>query len=116
MAVSFDFSQVTKLADDLGKAGAAITALNESRVLDRTAREVQSEAIQMAPRLTGALAGSITLGGGRGFRVVGSPLKQGFFQEFGTSRHPPQPWLMPAADKAGGRMVDRLKEIANPLD
>lgn len=116
MSVEFDFSQVDKLAVDLGRSGVTIVAKTESEVLTETANEVKAAAVAAAPRLTGDLAGSIRVQGGKGWRKVGSPLKQGFFQEFGTSRHPPQPWLYPQVGMAYVELAWRLKEIADPLN
>jgi hypothetical protein len=48
---------------------------------------------------------------GKEWRRVGSPLRQGFFQEFGTSRHGPQPWLFANGDRAGVK-VEKMLSVA----
>lgn len=115
MSADFDFSEVEALADDLGKAAVRIVADTESKALTVTGREFRDDAVAGAPRDTGDLADNIYLRGGHGYRDVGTDKKQGFFQENGTSRHPPQPWIGPAADKAGEALAKRLEAISDPL-
>ncbi len=115
MSVEFDFSEVDRLATDFSTAATKIVPETESKVLSPAARQVRAAASAAAPRLTGALAGSVYIRDGKGSRTVGSDLKQGFFQEFGTSRHPPQPWLFAAGDKGGDEMAKLFEQIADPL-
>ncbi len=115
MSADFDFSEVDRLADDFAKAAAKIVPETESKVLSVVAQKVRAAASAAAPRLTGDLAGSVYVRGGQGWRKIGSDLKQGFFQEFGTSRHPPQPWLMAEGEKGGDEIAKLLEQIADPL-
>jgi hypothetical protein len=105
--VTVDTSELDRWGRALARAGIEITIVNE-KVLTEAAKELKTRATNMAPVLTGALARSIRITAGKEWRRVGSPLKQGFFQEFGTSRHPPQPWLFPNADHAATKMEREL--------
>lgn len=115
MVSDFDLSEVDELADDLGHAAAGIEMATETGVLSVVGQHLKADAIAAAPVHTGDLKASIYLRGGKGWRQVGSDLKQGFFQEHGTSVMPPQPWLYPAAGKAAEELVAALGEIADPL-
>lgn len=116
MSIDFDFSQVDRLANDLTKAAATITAEAETKVLEPTGRQVLADTMAASPRLTGELAASWYMKSELGARVITSDVRQAFYQEFGTSRHPPQPSLFPAADRGEDQMTERLADIANPLD
>lgn len=115
MAAEFDFSELDALAADLAAVAETIEPLTESQALTVVGRQVHADAVAAAPRDTGELAGSIYLRGGKGYRDVGATAKQGFFQEHGTSRHPPQPWLGPAADKGGAELARLLDQLADPF-
>lgn len=54
--------------------------------------EHHRKAVGSAPRDTGELAADIAMQMQGGDGVVWSDLRQGFFQEFGTSVMPPQGW------------------------
>jgi hypothetical protein len=112
--ITADMSQVAKLARDLAGAGAAMEQVSDD-VLDDVAAEVHAAAKRDAPVLTGALRDSIWIRKGKGFRRVGSSLRQGVFQEFGTSRHGPQPWLFHNGDKGGDTIAESLLSKADRL-
>ncbi len=115
MSVLVDVSQVTRLAADFARK--AVTVAFASReTLARVAREVEDEARRDAPVDTGALQGSVYLRLEDDEAVIGSPLKQGFYQEFGTSRHPPQPWLFPAGERGATKLGMGLELISDPFD
>lgn len=42
--------------------------------------------------------------------TVGTPMDRGLYQEVGTSFHPPQPWLRPAANSGRRRMETILSK------
>jgi len=107
-------SQVARLARDLAGAGAAMEEVSDD-VLDEAAAQVQAEAKRDAPVLTGELQGSIWIRKGKTFRRVGSSTRQGVFQEFGTSRHPPQPWLFANGERGGDTIAEALLEKADRL-
>jgi hypothetical protein len=112
--ITADMSQVARLARDLAGAGAAMEEVSED-VLDEVAAQVQSAAKRDAPVLTGALRASIWIRKGKTFRRVGSSLRQGVFQEFGTSHNAPQPWLFANGERGGDRLADSLLSNADRL-
>jgi HK97 gp10 family phage protein len=70
------------------------------KVLDDTAFQVETEAKNSAPVLTGALRNSIHVEKpGRLYRTVGDSVDYGIYQELGTSRMAAQPFLVPAVEK-----------------
>ena len=115
MSVEIDTSELDGLAVELTTAAVRITADVESKALTEVARQMRTDAVNAAPRDTGELAGSIYIRGGLGYRIVGSDVKQGFFQEHGTSVMPPQPWMYPAAGAASRSLARILGDIADPL-
>lgn len=114
MSFSVDTSQVARLARDLAGAGAAMEMASDD-VLDKVGAEVQAAAKADAPVLTGELRDSIWLRKGKGWRKVGSSTRQGVFQEFGTSRHGPQPWLFKNGEKGGDAIAESLLSKADRL-
>ena len=114
MSVDIDTSEVDALAADLAVAGAKAAA-ESSASLTEIAAQLRDWSVASAPVDTGELAGSIYVRGGAGFRIVGSDTVQGFFQEFGTSVMPPQPWLYGNANRAGDRLRARLEQIPDPV-
>lgn len=71
-----------------------------------------------APRRKGRLAGSIVIEIEDDIAKIG-PSKKAFygrFQEYGTSRHPAQPFARPTLDEDGGAAVEAVKdELAKAL-
>jgi hypothetical protein len=98
--IDVDLSELNAWGRVLARAGFEITVVREEK-LTEAAIKLQADAKANAPVLTGDLRKSIYRRGGKEWRRVGSPLKQGYFQEFGTSRHGPQPWLFSNGDRAG---------------
>lgn len=105
--VTVDTSELDRWERTLARAGVEIVKVNEE-ALSKAARELKAAAQRDAPEHTGALRRSIRITAGKEFRRVGSPLKQGFFQEFGTSRHPAQPWLFHNGEAAGVTVMNEL--------
>jgi hypothetical protein len=115
VAVIFaDMSEVARLARDLAGAGAAMEEVSDE-ILDKVAADVKAAAVSDAPVLTGELRDSIWIRKGKSFRKVGSSTRQGVFQEFGTSRHGPQPWLYHNGEKGGAEIADSLLSKADRL-
>jgi hypothetical protein len=109
-----DMSQVAKLSRDLLGAAAAMEEVSDV-TLDKVAAEVHAAAVSDAPVLTGDLKDSIWTRKGKGWRKVGSSLRQGVFQEFGTSRHGPQPWLFHNGEDGGDKIAETLLSKADRL-
>jgi hypothetical protein len=115
MSLTGDFSQVTKLAVDLAKAGAVVDKASDI-IVDEEADMVRADAEARSPRLTGALAaGWYVVDGGDGSKIVTNDTRQAFFQEFGTTRHGPQPSLFPAAEAGEKRMGLKLELVAGEI-
>jgi hypothetical protein len=105
-----DFSEVDELAVDLAAAGAEM--LVASKVIVGTeADNIRDDASARSPVLTGALAaGWYVADGGDGSKIITTDVPYAFYQEFGTTRHGPQPSLFPAADRGEDRLALALTE------
>lgn len=107
--VTVDTSELSRFERTLVRAGVEIVKVSEE-ALTKAASQLKDDAKRDAPVDDGDLQRSIRVYAGREWRRVGSPLKQGFFQEFGTSRHPPQPWLFHNGERAGTTIENVLKK------
>jgi HK97 gp10 family phage protein len=114
--IDADFSEVNRLAGELGAAGAKAERESESQVLAKYGALLRDKAVATAPVRTGELRGSIYLRGGKGYRKVGSDVRQGFFQEFGTSVMAPQPWLWIHVPEIHRGMDEAMAKIGDPFD
>ena len=112
--VNVDTSELSRFERVLARAGVEIQKVNEEE-LTAAAKQFKEDAKRDAPVDTGALQRSIRIWAGKEWRRVGSPLKQGFFTEFGTSRMSPQPWLYHNGDRAGVRVEDQLTKNGTRL-
>lgn len=86
---------------------------------ERASERVATTARQLAPRLTGTLAGSVFAEVEPDRFIVGTPLLYGSVQEFGAVRInvPARPWLRPALEDNQGFTLDALKEdVQRALD
>lgn len=96
------------------------------RVLMQAGQPVADKAEAAAPVLSGRLQKSIGIGSRLTRRQkasspkqsavevyigVGQSLPQGVFQEFGTSRNAPQPFMRPAWDALGMQVLDDIKRL-----
>lgn len=101
--IQVDASELGKLAADARGAGARVGA-KAAAVLRKAAYDVEAGAKGRAPVDTGNLRNSIfttITGDGRSGTMtaeVGPSAEYGIFQELGTSRMGPQPYLAPAFD------------------
>lgn len=114
MNVDIDTSQVDALAVDLMAAGVK-AQVEAGVVVTATARELQVRARADAPVRTGELRASIYLRGSGLEQTVGSDVRQGFYQEFGTSVMPPQPWLYVNAGRAETSLVEGFVKLSGPV-
>jgi HK97 gp10 family phage protein len=115
MTVTADFSEVDQLAVDLAAAGTAVNVASET-IVSEEADRIRNDAAQRSPVLTGALrAGWYVTDGGDGTKIVTNDTRQAFYQEFGTTRHGPQPSLFPAADQGEERIATKLETVAGTI-
>lgn len=117
MAVTFDSSEVRKLAADL-ELGRQRVGREASQVVRKAAERVKSSAQAKAPKLTGKLAGSIGVdlyGDGRSSgltAVIGPTASYGLFVENGTSKMAAEPYMGPAFVEESPAMADELARVA----
>lgn len=116
MTIDADFSEVRALAGELGAAGPKAVQRSESQVLAKFGQELRDLAVSSAPVDTGELQGSIYLRGGKGYRLVGSDVEHGFYQEFGTSVMAPQPWLWVHVERIHRAMDAEMDKIGDPFE
>lgn len=111
--ITADLRQIHDLADTFDAK--ATQARDDSiDALDRTVVAVHASAVRNAAgiRLTGALMESVDYDTARRLtRRVFTDDPAGQFQDLGTSRHAPQPWLTPAADEHVPELVKDLERI-----
>lgn len=94
----WDFSDFRTLAADLARASARVEPLAQA-VVTKSAADLQRLAQSAAPVDTGFLRSSISTTVGRLEAEVGPTAHYGIYQELGTSRMGPQPYLFPALDQ-----------------
>lgn len=108
--VSWDFSEFRTLAADLNAAGQRAEPLARLAVA-KTATDLQALAQAAAPVDTGFLRSSISTTN-RGLEAeVGPTAHYGVFQEMGTSKMAPQPYLFPALDQVTPMFEQAMAEV-----
>jgi HK97 gp10 family phage protein len=101
---------LSAVADDLGNMGGAG---------DKAAQTIRTRAASMAPVDTGALARSIRADASATEVTVGTDIRYGRFQEYGTVYVPASPYLRPALEASTREVValytdevqDKLKTV-----
>ena len=107
--------QFARFAKDLARAAVGLDSLAEAANL-RVARGAAEDARAVAPVLTGKLSGSIRVVRRKdGSVAVESSEFYSAFQEFGTSTMAPNPFIRPAVDKWGPRLVDEVEGIRDEV-
>jgi HK97 gp10 family phage protein len=115
-----DFSQVNRLAFDIGKVTAEAQVL-ASKAVRKTLFDIEADAKQLAPVDTGNLRNSISsdiTGDGRHGAMsaeIGPTAEYGVYQEYGTSTQPGQPFLGPAYDRRAPALEAMLGRLADGL-
>jgi len=80
--------------------------------LELTAKRTESSAVQMAPKDTGGLKGSMWSAMISDTEAhVGDGVYYGIFQEKGTARFPAQPFLLPAFEANKNVFQNYMKEV-----
>lgn len=87
------------------------------RVVRKAAKDIQRDAKILAPYEFGTLRNSITtsdlrsVGHGDSSVEIGPTVNYGYFQEYGTSRMPPQAYMNPAADRNEPAFMQALEQL-----
>lgn len=112
MGIHVDTSEVRELARDLAAAPGKIQR-RAPEAIRTTANAIQRDARRLAPRLTGALRNSIRSDIGALSATIGTDLYYAGYQEFGTSKMSPNPYMRPAFARNIGRLE---KELGNAVE
>ena len=108
-----DFSELIRLAADLGKASAEITR-KASQVVRKAAFDIESGAKTRVPVDTGNLKNSIgvTLSATGLSAEVGPTAHYGIYLEYGTRRiSPPRPYMGPATAAVEPSFVEAIEQL-----
>lgn len=114
--MKIDTSEVRALAAALDREGGRV-GKEAAGVIRKGGRAVESAAKRMAPVASGELRNDISsriTGDGRSggvAAIIETDVRQGFFQERGTSRHPAQPFMQPALDGVAPGVISALERI-----
>jgi HK97 gp10 family phage protein len=111
-----DFSQVNRLAFDIGKVTAEAQVL-ASKAVRKTLFDIEADAKQLAPVDTGNLRNSISTEVNRGGLggEVGPTAEYGIYQEYGTSTQSGTPYMGPAFDRRAPALEAMLGRLADGL-
>ena len=111
-----DFGEVSSFAADLRHSSAKVRSKAQEE-LKRSGKRLEELASAAAPVLTGKLRASVS-GQVSAYRATVSATDEAApFQEFGTSRHGPQPYMGPAMDEVEPEFLDRVgKAMEGMLD
>ena len=117
MSVEFDASELRNLAADLGNVPKLAGQLAKAAV-KKTAKDIEGTAKTLAPVDTGFLRGGIKTSDLRSVSQdspeaeVRASAEYAIYQEMGTSRMAPQPFMGPAADQHTPAFEAAMAEIA----
>lgn len=115
-----DASEVRELAADIAASTGRVVAA-AAQVVRKTAADVQHDAQNAAPVDTGYLRSSISTtvtGDGRNGQMtaeVGPTAGYGIYQELGTSRMAPQPFLFPALDRNTPGFYEAIEQLGGGI-
>lgn len=115
--MSFDASELRNLAADLGAVPKIAGQLAKVAV-KKTAKDIEATAKTLAPVDTGNLRSSIKTSDLRGVSQkspsaeVRASANYAVYQELGTSRMAPQPFMGPAADKHAPAFEQAMAQLA----
>lgn len=112
MADEWDFSQVVRLENQLGKNADAVEEQSET-ILTKTGTDVVADAKILAPYEFGNLQDSIGMSGTGLEREVGPTAEYGIWQELGTSVMAPQPFMGPALERNTPGMIAAFEQLVD---
>ena len=112
---SLDMAEVEALAGDLERAADEVVKISGD-VLDDVSAKFVASAKADAPVDTGATRDSIRAeSDGGDMRTIVADTRAAFFQEFGTSKMPPHPFMWPQVPAAVAQMTTEFENI-NPFE
>lgn len=104
-----------KYGRDLLRAAAGMDSVADKAAY-KAAKGAAATAESVAPKQTGALRDSIQVVRGKdGRATVQTDLYYAMFQEYGTTRMAPNPFIGPAVDKWRPRLADELGRAADDV-
>lgn len=106
-----DVSQVLALGQGIGSAARAVTTATNKTVREST-KAVERGAKSRAPVDTGELRGSITSATRGNTGQVSAGARYAFYNEYGTSKMAPQPFMIPAVEAEEPKFVTSLEAAA----
>jgi HK97 gp10 family phage protein len=109
-----DASELRELARDL-RAGAGKVEPLASKVVRKTALDIEADGKQFAPVDTGNLMGSITTDVDGLTAEIGPTAEYGGYVEYGTSKMSAQPYMGPAAERRTPGFVDALGQVGTKI-
>ena len=112
--VAVSGAQFARFASDLLRAAADIDVLGE-RAAERVGRGALKTAKSVVPTDSGTLERSLTFRREGSTAVVSSDLYYAAFQEYGTSQMAPNPFMGPAVDEWGPRLVAEVEGIRDEV-
>ena len=119
--ISWDTSDLNKLAVDLGQAGQKVGDRVQVAIR-KTALDIKGDAKKFCPVDTGNLRDSIgtsdlrSVGQAGVLEVeIGPTANYGGFVEFGTSRHGPAAYMGPALDRRTPDFVTAMEQLAGEM-
>lgn len=107
-------AQFARFASDLLKAATDIDALGVAAA-EKVGRGALRTAKSIAPEKSGDLERSLTFRREGTTAVISSDLFYARFQEFGTSRMAPNPFMGPTVDEWGPRLVAEVEGIRDEV-
>lgn len=112
---SIDVSELNRLSVDLGKASAGATR-KASTAVRKSAFDLEAGAKARAAVDTGFMKNSIGVDiMGALHAEVGPTATYAPYQEYGTSRMPPHPFMGPATDAVEGPFLKAMEDIAGDV-
>lgn len=118
--MKIDTSELEAIGRDLGKAGRNVGA-KASAAFRKTVHDIEADAKVLSPYEFGTLRNSISstiIGDGRHSSMaaeIGPTVDYGLWQEIGTSKMAPQPYLAPAYDRRIGPFTRAIEQIGGEL-
>lgn len=114
MPGDFDFSELNKLAVDLGKVGPHVVP-RARVILEKSSADIERDGKVFCPVDTGNLRNSISRDLKGLEAEIGPTASYGSYVEFGTSRKGPAAYMGPALDRHSGEFEQALGMITDDL-